>query len=285
MKTLRELFTGLLTALASVLVVVGALAFSISEGKINVLPTQSPSPTSAAVVLQPTIAPQQTLPQATASPTPVPTTCPVPKNWVTYTIQSGDSLESLAQKHNTSVKDLKKANCLISEKLLPGTLLYLPPVQQDSSAPSSPTPVTFPTLTPAPCGPPPGWIRYIVQKGDTLFKISLMYGISVPQLQAANCLGNSTLIYAGSVIFVPNVPPRITPTRTLTPTSQPPTSVPPTKTKTLAPPPPSATAPPPTTAPPTSTTEAPPAPTEDLTATAAAQETANAQTLTAQATP
>lgn len=278
MKPLRELFTGLLTALASTVIVLGALAFSISEGKIIPPPTKTPSPTSETVDLQPTIAPQQPLPSAPPSPTPIPTACPVPENWVAYTIQSGDSLESLAQKHNTSVQTLKKANCLISEKLLPGTLLYLPPIQQNTSAPSSPTPVTFPTLTPLPCGPPPGWIRYIVQKGDTLFKISLMYGVSVPQLQAANCLGNSTLIYAGTVIFVPNVPPRITPTRTPTATTKPPTNTPPPNTKTPTPPPP-------TTVPPSPTNTEVPPPTEDLTATVAAQETANAQTLTAQVTP
>lgn len=279
MKALRELSIGLLTALASTLIVIGALAFSMSEGG-KIAPPKSPPPstsTPAMIPLQPTVTSQASLITATLSPT-LPNTCAIPEKWVAYTIQSGDSLDQLAEKHKISTKALMKANCLISEELSPGTVLYLPPIQKETPVSASATPVTFPTLTPIPCGPPAGWVRYVVKQGDTLFKISLMYGVSVAQLQAANCLGNSTLIYAGTVIFVPNVPPRITPTRTPTSTEKPPTNTPLPKTKTPTPVPPS-----PTTAPPP-TTEVPPSPTEDLTATAAVQETANAQTLTAQAT-
>ncbi len=54
MKALRELSIGLLTALASTVIVIGALAFSISEGEkkrpvstppfININPSGDPSP-------------------------------------------------------------------------------------------------------------------------------------------------------------------------------------------------------------------------------------------------
>jgi len=58
------------------------------------------------------------------------------------------------------------------------------------------------------CAPPSGWVRnYIVQTGDTLFRISGLYGISAVQLQRGNCL-NSTIIVPGQRLWVPNVATR-----------------------------------------------------------------------------
>jgi hypothetical protein len=81
------------------------------------------------------------------------------------------------------------------------------------------------------CGPYAGWIRgYVVQPGDTLFRIATMHGISVEILQRANCKAG-TLIYAGERLWVPFVlPPPTeltviptfdTPTAEVTPTSSP----------------------------------------------------------------
>ncbi|HVO41667.1 MAG TPA: LysM peptidoglycan-binding domain-containing protein [Aggregatilineales bacterium] len=58
------------------------------------------------------------------------------------------------------------------------------------------------TVTPAACTPRDGWVPYIVQPGDTLFRLSLRAGISVSQLQKANCLFDTT-IYYGQVLVVP----------------------------------------------------------------------------------
>ncbi|MEW5830493.1 MAG: LysM peptidoglycan-binding domain-containing protein, partial [Chloroflexota bacterium] len=67
-------------------------------------------------------------------------------------------------------------------------------------------PTLAPTITA--CAPPLGWVRnYIVQPGDTLFRISGLYGISASQLQRGNCL-NSTLIVPGQRLWVPNVATR-----------------------------------------------------------------------------
>jgi LysM repeat protein len=51
-----------------------------------------------------------------------------------------------------------------------------------------------------------------VQPGDTLYHIATSYGITTEQLQRANCLGSSTTIRIGQLLWVPNLP-------TLTPTS------------------------------------------------------------------
>jgi len=77
---------------------------------------------------------------------------------------------------------------------------------------SSPQPVG--SATPRPqatqaatsCSRPSGWVQYIVRTGDTLSSISEAFGISVAQLQSANCLGSSTKIYTGQILWVPNRP-------------------------------------------------------------------------------
>lgn len=53
------------------------------------------------------------------------------------------------------------------------------------------------------CGPPSDWSPYLVRWGDTLGKIAGRYDTSVWSLQEANCLGNASLIYAGTYLWVP----------------------------------------------------------------------------------
>jgi len=81
---------------------------------------------------------------------------------------------------------------------------------------SSPTPTGEGTATSAPCQTPAGWVRYVVQPGDTLFRLSEAYGITVAQLQKGNCMGSSTLLKVGQILYVPPVPPQ--PTIVLPPT-------------------------------------------------------------------
>lgn len=66
------------------------------------------------------------------------------------------------------------------------------------------------------CVAPNGWIPYTVKPTDSIFRLSLVYGISVADLQVANCLGESTYVRPGEIIYVPN-PPTSTPTYTPVP--------------------------------------------------------------------
>lgn len=81
------------------------------------------------------------------------------------------------------------------------------------------------------CGPYTGWIRtYVVQPGDTLYRIAVLHGIDVDILRRANCK-TGTLIYAGEKLWVPFalpeptaltiIPTFPTPTDEATPTSSP----------------------------------------------------------------
>jgi LysM repeat protein len=89
-----------------------------------------------------------------------------------------------------------------------------------------------PTQTPVPCGPPHTWIIHIVQPTENLYRLSLAYGITVGELQRANCMGNSTLLRTGQTLYVPPWAPIPSPTipavATLTgiPTNTPDSSLP-----------------------------------------------------------
>jgi len=263
MQALRQLGGGLILGLLSVIIVVGGISLALAEGYVP-----QPPPTSTATVsvfpsalgsvegsATGTLIPTSFIPSptetVTASPIP-PTNCPPPTGWVLVLIYPGDTLDILALRYHTTPGALMAANCLVSPNLLPGYGIYVPPV---------------PTITPIPCGAPFGWIQYVVQPGDNLYQISQRYGVTVSQLQQANCLGYSTTIYTGQRLWVPNVPtstPPATPiniefdTVTPVPTNTvPPTSTPePTSTSTNVPP--SVTPPPTETPPPPPTQTAPP---------------------------
>lgn len=208
MNAFRDLLKGLLMALTSSLVVMGAFILSLAEGKswidfppiamatqVTVVPFPTwPTPASAgAVTSVPTV-----LPSPLASLLPG---CPTPAGWQEYAIKQGDTLQSLSERFGASPEDLRQGNCLMTNSLIPGTLLYVPPQSPtETNAPEATAAVTF-------CGPPSGWVTYVVQPSDTLFALSLQYGVSVPQLQLANCLGNSTVIRYGASLFVPYARP------------------------------------------------------------------------------
>ncbi|MCS7011380.1 MAG: LysM peptidoglycan-binding domain-containing protein [Anaerolineales bacterium] len=204
MHAFKQGLTGLLTAFFLLLMVLGGVSLSLAEGR-----SSAPPPAATSTLALPSIFPDLTIVSPTLPP-PSPTmtlpapssACPPPAGWQPYTVRAGDTLESIADLYQVSPEALGKANCLVTTTLLPGSLLYLPP---------------RPTRTPIPCGPPPGWIAYIVQSGDTLYRLSRAYGISVAELQRANCLGGSTLIRTGQKLYVPPWATR-TPSRTLTPT-------------------------------------------------------------------
>lgn len=78
------------------------------------------------------------------------------------------------------------------------------PVTDTGTPPTPPPPVT----------PPPSGQTYLVQAGDTLFRIALRYGVTLTALaQANNVLPPAYVIYIGQVLIIPG---------TSTPTTPPP---------------------------------------------------------------
>ncbi|MBI1259513.1 MAG: LysM peptidoglycan-binding domain-containing protein [Chloroflexi bacterium] len=68
-----------------------------------------------------------TMPPPTAIPTDIDAFCPLPRNWVTYLTQPGDSLRSLAERTSSTTSQLATANCLNNPRALQsGQVFYLP---------------------------------------------------------------------------------------------------------------------------------------------------------------
>ena len=217
MKNLQQVIRGIIIVLASFGLVLGGFSLSLTEGNITsslapghtqvttypaTLQSATPLTNSPTVPFISTPTPSPTLTSnLTASLTPtlplLPTNCTPPVGWLPYVVQSGDTLEKIAALNQVSILEIQQANCLqITNRLLPGAVLYVPPVPTQ-------TLLSIPSHTPVACGRPRNWIVYIVQPGDTLYRLSLMYGVSVGELQRANCMGSSILLQVGKPIYVP----------------------------------------------------------------------------------
>jgi LysM repeat protein len=160
-------------------------------------------------------------PTDTPTFTPNPACIP-PEGYVIYIVRPGDTLQSLARTYMTSENAILQASCIETAGLSPmslvgGSVLYVPELH--------PTKPVFSCVGAAPYG----WPLYQVKAGDNLFSLALVTRTTVPELQAANCLGSSTYIYTGQWLYVPCLPyappvpppvfpPTVTPSATATPT-------------------------------------------------------------------
>ncbi|HXD10717.1 MAG TPA: LysM peptidoglycan-binding domain-containing protein [Anaerolineales bacterium] len=217
MRALRQMGGGLIIAVISLLLVIGGISLSLSETNSPEQPTPSPLPPIIATSIElPTLTPipintiesvtltatLTSTPIASVTPLAPATVCTTPAGWIQIVVTANDTLYTIAERYKTTTEILNSSNCLNNTIPVVNSLLYVPPV---------------PTVTVIPCGPPVGWVKnHIVQPGDNLFRIALSYGITYPQLQRANCMGSSTTIFAGQLLWVPNVPTR-TPGITIVP--------------------------------------------------------------------
>ena len=136
-----------------------------------------------------------------------------------YTIQQGDTLYSIARRFGISLTDLAQANNIINPNLIyAGQTLTIP----DGTTPS-PNPTPVPTSAPPVPMPPIAETTYVVQPGDTLYRIALQFGVSVQALAQANGLSNVNFIYVGQVLTIPGGNP--VPVPPIAPTPIPPTPV------------------------------------------------------------
>jgi LysM repeat protein len=94
-------------------------------------------------------------PPSQASPTPFAVTCVAPPDdWVTYHVQRGDTLYSLAKSRGSTLDAVVAANCLQTTDIYVGQALLLPPLPASATPrPVMATPVP-PTATPNPTQPP-----------------------------------------------------------------------------------------------------------------------------------
>ena len=107
----------------------------------------------------------------------------------TYTVQKGDTLTKIAQKHQVTISDIMKWNNLSKDTIYVAQKLEVQRPSTDTGLkPSSP-----------PASPKPTANAHTVAKGDTLSKIAKQYNVTITDIKEWNKLENDT-IYIGQVL-------------------------------------------------------------------------------------
>jgi LysM repeat protein len=155
------------------LAVVGVLSLMRNNREPAALP-----PTETAV---PSPTPTKT-PEPTVTPTVTVTPEPPPSSFE-HTVQTGESMFSIAALYGLSTEMLAQANNMPEESvLLEGMSLTIPlPLDKRGR-----------------------W--HTVQPGETLTGIAEDYGVTEGAIQSANLMGESIEIYAGEQLRIPGVP-------------------------------------------------------------------------------
>ena len=96
-----------------------------------------------------------------------------------YEVQQGETLFSIAKKHEISVNHLKKVNNMASDTINLGQVLIIPPKPQV----------------------PEGMLKHKVQQGETLFALSQKYHATLDEVREWNLMSNDTISVGQELIF------------------------------------------------------------------------------------
>ncbi len=114
--------------------------------------------------------------------TPTPTPTPSPQTETTYIVRAGDNLYRIGLRFGISWVQIAEANGLVNPNVIKvGNELKIP------------------VNTP---GPAPQF-SHVVKQGETLFLISLQYGVAWPAIAEANNLASPYVIYVGQTLVIP----------------------------------------------------------------------------------
>ncbi len=109
------------------------------------------------------------------------------KNTVKHTIQKGETLSSIAQKHNTTIDKVRQANGLKKGAILRlGKVLKVPTDAYISYTNSLPKPK-----------------KYVINKGDTLSSIARKHHTSIVKIRKANALRKGQILKVGKLLKIP----------------------------------------------------------------------------------
>lgn len=107
---------------------------------------------------------------------------------ITYTVQRGNTLSQIARAYGVTVNHIVELNNIQNPNLIyPGQKLRI-------------TESTNSTLNPVVQS---NYYTYTVRRGDTLWRISRRYRVSVRYLAMVNNIQNPNLIYSGQVLQIP----------------------------------------------------------------------------------
>ena len=117
-----------------------------------------------------------------STPTPDPDPTPSPQTETTYVVKTGDNLFRIGLQFGISWVQIAEANGLVNPSLI-----------------KAGDELKIPVNTP---GPAPQF-SHVVKQGETLFLISLQYGVAWPTIAEANNLASPYIIYVGQTLEIP----------------------------------------------------------------------------------
>lgn len=114
------------------------------------------------------------------------------RNYALYTVRSGDTLVSIAQRYNISSQRLADFNALEGALIHPGDLLKVPYLEGRGGVAEPPP------------APPPGFRVHRLASGETISAVLSNYGVSLEALIGANPdLSSLDRLPEGSELFIP----------------------------------------------------------------------------------
>ncbi|NLY88695.1 MAG: LysM peptidoglycan-binding domain-containing protein [Firmicutes bacterium] len=109
---------------------------------------------------------------------------PCPSGTFEYTVRAGDTFFTLAQRFNTTLEAIQRANPDVDpDRLQIGQIICIPGV------------------APSPC--PPGTFEYTVRAGDTFFNLARRFGTTVDAIQMANPNVDPDRLQIGQTLCIP----------------------------------------------------------------------------------
>ena len=109
--------------------------------------------------------------------------------YVTHTIQKGDTLIGLGKRYSSSARDIARANRMKTRDVLTiGKILVIPRGELSAGI------------------RPPSRHRHVVARGENLRGIARLYGVSLEDIIEVNAIRNPSLIHPGTAL---NIPPQL----------------------------------------------------------------------------
>jgi len=127
--------------------------------------------------------------------------------WASYTIQSGDSLSTIADKFGSSVADIKSANELNSNLLIAGKSLIIPQLINDTQTSSATQKIASASSTTR--FNDNSISQYKIKSGDTLWSIARKYGVEPSTIAQWNNMGTRDTLVAGRSLRIGSLPSSI----------------------------------------------------------------------------
>lgn len=173
------------------------------------IPTFTPQPTNTVEPASPTPTQEQQLPTEGPSPTPTITIggTPISNDFpgsVFHTVQAGDTVGKIAELYGSTIDAIIAVNGLNSNAFIKVGQGLVIPVRL--AAPATSTPTITPIVPVVPTFPPDvpstGNSVYVVQPGDTLFRIAARYNTTITTIAQLNGITNVNLIRIGQRLVI-----------------------------------------------------------------------------------